>query len=215
MNKTFEGGASMERKEKVLNPTGRVSQQNQTREGGFAMDREALIEQFVEYLKESLYYDFERSPRNWAKGLLVWLDEAPERSWGWSLASIMDIFLSGMEEWNDLEAEEREELAWDIYRRIEELAEEEEDWAGLSVEEWLELLKKELIKRKEIKDTDKWVLDLWENWLRYYIDRLFPYEILDIVFRWNPDWDWMPRKERRELAEKVINLIEEKLEEES
>jgi hypothetical protein len=86
-------------------------------------------------------------------------------------------------------------MAWDIYRKIEELAEEEEDWAGRSAEEWLDLLRKELITREKI-DTDKWVRDLWKNWLRYYIDRLEPYEILDIVFRGNPDWDWMPRKEK-------------------
>jgi hypothetical protein len=179
------------------------------------MDREALVDQFVEYLRESFFYDFMETPRNWAKGLLVWLDNTPERSWEWSLASIMDTFLSGMEEWNNLEAEERKELAWDIYRRIEELAEEEEDWAGRSVEEWLDLLKKELIVRNEIRDTEKWIWDLWKNWLSYYIDRLEPYEILDIVFRGNPDWDWMPQKEKRELAKEVINLIKEKLEEEN
>ncbi len=205
----------MDRKQQVQTPAGRVSQQSQNQVGGGAMDRGALIEQFVEYLRESFYYDFEKKPRNWAKGLLVWLEEAPEKSWGWSLASIMDTFLSGMDEWNNLEAEERKELAWDIYRKIEELAEKEEEWGGISVEEWLDLLKKELIARKEIKDTDKWVRDLWKNWLRYYIDRLEPYEILDIVFKGNPDWDWMPRRERRELGEEAINLIKEKLEEEN
>jgi len=209
--KTLKGGEAMEKKEQVQTPAGRVSQQSQ--KGGGDMDREALVNQFIEFLRDSLYYDYLRKPRNWAKGLLIWLDTTPERSWGWSLASIMDTFLSGMDEWNNLEAEERKELAWEIYERIEELAGKEEKWAGLSVEEWLDLLKKELIARKEIKDTDQWVLDLWKNWLKYYIDRLEPDEILNIVFKGNPDWDWMPRRERKELAEEVINLIKEKLQE--
>jgi len=205
----------MDRKEQqTQTPAGRVSQQAKSQKGGGAM-QEVLLDKFVEYLRESLYFDYLRKPRNWAKGLLVWLDTAPERSWGWSLASIMDIFLSGMDEWNNLEAEERKELAWDIYRRIEELAGDEEEWAGLTAEEWLELFKKELIARGEIRDTDKWLLDLWKNWLRYYIDRLEPYEILNIVFEENPDWYWMPRKEKKELAEEVINLIKEKLEEQN
>jgi hypothetical protein len=202
------------KKEQVLTPAGRASQHAKS-QGGDAMDREALIEQFIEYLRESFYYDFRRKPRGWAKGLLVWLETCPEASWGWSLASIMDIFLSGMDKWNNLEAEERKELAWDIYERLEELAEEEEEWAGLSAEEWLELLRQKLIEEKEIRDTDKWVLDLWKNWLRYYIDRLKPYEILDIAFKGNPDWDWMPYGERRRLGEAVIDLIKEKLEEEN
>jgi hypothetical protein len=174
---------------------------------------QTLVNQFIEFLRDSLYYSHLRSPRNWAKGLLSWLDNAPERSWGWSLSSIMDTYLSGMDQWNNLRAEEREELAWEIYRRIEELAEKEEKWAGLNVEEWVELLKKELIARKEIKDTERWVSDLWNNWLKYYIDRLEPYEILDIVFKGNSDWDWMPSREKRELAEEVINHVKEKLQE--
>jgi hypothetical protein len=171
------------------------------------MERKVLIEQFIEHLRESFYCDI-RKPKNWAKGLLVWLNTTPEARWGWSLASIMDTYLSGMDEWNNLDAEERKELAWDIYKRLEELAEQEEKWAGLSPEEWLNLLRKRLIEEKEI-DTEDWI-QVW-NWLRYYIDRLESHEILNIVFEGDPNWDWMPRKEKVELSEEVMNLIRRKL----
>jgi phenylpyruvate tautomerase PptA (4-oxalocrotonate tautomerase family) len=196
----------MEKRELIQAQLGGEAQQ-----GGGAMDREDLIDRCVEYLKESLYD--EEEPKNWAKGILLWLDTCPEAGWGWSLRSIMGTFLRGLEEWNNLESEEREELARKILRRLVELAKKEEDWAGMTVEEWLELLKKELIKRGEIKDTEKWLENLWRNWLKYYINRLEPYEILDIVFEGYPDWDWMPKKEKRELAEEVLNLIKRKLKE--
>jgi hypothetical protein len=172
--------------------------------------RDKLVEHFIYHLSYVLERGLE-TPKNKAKGLLVWLEEHEARNWGWSMVSIMGTILHGLYEWDYLTAEERQEMALAIYGRLEELAEEEEDWAGRRAEEWLDLLKKELIARKEIRDTDKWLLDLWKNWLRYYIDRLEPYEILDIVFKGNPDWDWMPRRERRELAEEVINLIKAKL----
>jgi len=176
--------------------------------------RDKLVDHFIYHLSYVLERGLE-APKNKAKGLLVWLDEHEAKNWGWSLPSIMGTVLNGLYEWDYLTAEEREEMASAIYERLEELAEKEEGWAGRSVEEWLDLFKKEMITRKEIRDTDKWVLDLWKNWLRYYIDRLEPYEILDIVFKGNPDWDWMPRKERRELAEEVINLIKDRLETET
>jgi hypothetical protein len=167
--------------------------------------RERIIDSFVERMAYVLEgEDFER-PKNIAKGLLVWLDEHED----------LGDMLNGLYEWDYLTAEETEEMENAIYFRLEELAEEEEEWAGLSVEEWLDLLKKELIARGEIRDTDRWVLDLWKNWLRYYIDRLEPYEILHIVFEGNPDYDWMPYRERRRLGEAVIDLIKEKLKEEN
>jgi phenylpyruvate tautomerase PptA (4-oxalocrotonate tautomerase family) len=173
--------------------------------------RDKLVDHFIHHLSYALERGLE-APRNKARSILVWLNEHEANNWGWSLTSIMDTWLGGLYEWDYMTAEERKEMASAIYERLEELAEEEEDWAGRSAEEWLDLLKKELIARKEIRDTDKWVLDLWKNWLRYYIDRLKPYEILDIVFKGNPDWDWMPRKEKMELAEEVIDLIKDKLE---
>jgi hypothetical protein len=171
-----------------------------------------LIELLIESLRLNLFGTEE--PRNWAKGLLVWIDTHPANNWGWDLSSILDILLDGIEEWDNLEPEERDELAEEIYEELEKLAKKEEEWAGLSPEEWLELLKQELIKRKEIKNPKNWVKDLWNNWLKYYINRLSPKDILDTVFEGNPDWDWMPKKEKRELAEEVIDLIMEKVEEE-
>jgi len=174
--------------------------------------RERITDSFIERISYVLEgEDFER-PKNLAKGLLVWLDEHKARSWGWSLKSILGEMLNGLYEWDYLTAEEREEMANAIYFRLEELAEKEEKWAGLSPEEWLELLRKRLIEEKKIRDTEDWIQDLWRNWLRYYIDRLEPHEILDIVFKGKADWDWMPRKEREALAEAVMDLISERLE---
>jgi len=165
--------------------------------------RERIVDSFIERISYVLEgEDFER-PKNIAKGLLVWIDEY----------DVLRDFLNGLYEWDYLTAEERDEMENAIYERLKGLAEEEEEWAGLSAEEWLELLKKRLIEEKKIRDTEDWIQDLWKNWLRYYIDRLKPHEILDIVFKGKADWDWMPRKEKIELAEEVMGLIQERLEE--
>jgi len=170
--------------------------------------REKIINSFVERIAYVLEgEDFER-PKNIAKGLLVWLDEH-------EASRFLGDMLNGLYEWDYLTAEEKKEMKNAIYERLKELAEEEEKWAGLSAEEWLELLKKRLVEERKIRDTEDWIQDLWENWLRYYIDRLKPHEILDIMFKGKADWDWMPRKEKIELAEEVMDLISEKLEEEN
>ncbi|MFZ8859703.1 MAG: hypothetical protein ACO2PP_04270 [Thermocrinis sp.] len=139
-----------------------------------------------------------RWPKNKAKGLLVWVKEHD--------ADLRD-FLNGLVEWDALTAEECEEVEDAIYDRIWELAEEEEAWAGLSLEEWLDLLKRELIKRREIKDD----AGFWKL-LKRRVDREDLYRLLDWVFEENADWYWMPRKEKRELASALEEYIIEKLE---
>jgi hypothetical protein len=116
-------------------------------------------------------------------------------------------FLNGLVEWDALTLEESKEVEAAIYDRIWELAEEEEDWAGLSLEEWLDLLKEELIKRREIKDD----ACFWKL-LKRRVERKDLYNLLNWVFEENVDWYWMPRKEKRELASALEEYIIEKLE---
>ena len=141
-----------------------------------------------------------RCPKNKAKGLLVWIKEHD--------ADMRD-FLNGLVEWDALTAEECEEVEDAIYDRIWELAEKEENWAGLSLEEWLDLLKEELIKGKKIKDDAAF----WKL-LRRYVDREDLYSLLNWAFEENANWYWMPRKEKKELASALTEYIIEKLEEE-
>jgi len=160
--------------------------------------REKLADNFIKKLSYVLDRDG-KSPRNIAKGLLVWLDEHN--------ADMRD-FLNGLYEWDYLTLEERGQMCVAIYDRLEEMAEEEEDWAGLSLEEWLDLLKKELIKRREIKDD----AGFWKL-LKRYVDRGDLYNLLDWVLEENVDWYWMPRKEKKELASALEEFIIDKLEE--
>jgi hypothetical protein len=140
-----------------------------------------------------------RWPKNIAKGLLVWIKEDD--------ADLRD-FLNGLVEWDALTVEECEEVEDAIYDRIHELAEKEEDWAGLSLEEWLDILKRELIKRREIKDD----ADFWKL-LKHRVDRGDLYSLLKLAFEENADWYWMPRKEKVELAEALEEFVLEKLKE--
>jgi hypothetical protein len=117
-------------------------------------------------------------------------------------------FLNGLVEWDALTVEECEEVEDAIYDRIHELAEKEEDWAGLSLEEWLDILKRELIKRREIKDD----ADFWKL-LKHRVDRGDLYSLLKLAFEENADWYWMPRKEKVELAEALEEFVLEKLKE--
>ncbi len=161
--------------------------------------REKLADNFIEKLSYVLDRDG-KSPRNIAKGLLVWLDEHN--------AGMRD-FLNGLYEWDYLTLEERDQMFVAIYERLEEMAEEEEDWAGLSLEEWLDLLKKELIKRREIKDD----ADFWKL-LKRRVERKDLSFLLNWAFEENADWEWMPWEEKRELVSALEEFIVEKLEEE-
>jgi len=183
--------------------------------------RDKLVDHFIYHLSYVLERGLE-SPKNKAKGLLVWLDDHEAKNWGWSLTSIMGTMLNGLYEWDYLTAEERKEMASAIYERLKELAEKEEDWAGLSLEEWLDLLKKALVKKGMIKDTDaafwKWIKRYFERReelaLLYRLPRDM-YNLLDWLFEENVDWYWMPHREKLELASALEEFITEKLMSES
>jgi hypothetical protein len=170
--------------------------------------REKLVDHFIYHLSYVLERGL-KAPKNKAKGILVWLDEHKAKNWEWSLVSIMGTVLFGLYEWDYLTAEERHEMATAVYDKLLELAEKEEDWAGLSLEEWLGLLKKKLVEGKRIKDTDA---AFWK-WIKHYIEKENLYDLFRWAFEGNVDWDWMPRRERRELTEALEMLIIEKLEE--
>jgi hypothetical protein len=167
--------------------------------------REKLIDSFIERLSPMLSGCDLEEPRNKAKGLLVWLEE-------YGGEDCLRDMLHGLYEWDYLTAEEREEMELAICERLEELAEKEENWAGLSVEDWADLLKNKLVKEKVIKDTDE---AFWK-WIKHYLERKDGdlYSLLELEFEGNVDWDWMPRKEKKELAEALKELVIEKLEEE-
>jgi hypothetical protein len=171
--------------------------------------REKLAEHFIEKMVYVLECGLEE-PRNKAKGLLVWLDEHKANNWGWSMVSIMDTALHGLYEWDYLTAEERKEMASAIYERMQELAEEEEPWAGFSLEEWLELLRKMLVEEEVIEDADE---AFWK-WIKRYLERTDRnlYYLLERKLEGNPDWEWMPKEEKIELAEALTEFIFEKLE---
>jgi hypothetical protein len=169
--------------------------------------RDKLVEHFISHLSYVLERGFKK-PKNKAKGLLVWVETHKVRNWGWDIVLIMGTALNGLYEWDYLTAKEREEMALAIYDRLQELAEKEEKWAGLSLEKWLDLLKKKVVEGKGIEDTDT---AFWK-WIKHYIDRENLYDLLRWAFEGDGDWDWMPRKERRELASALEEYIIEKLE---
>jgi hypothetical protein len=173
--------------------------------------RDELIDNFIEKLSYVLMGDDLEKPRNKAKGLLVWLETHIARNWGANILSAMGKVLFGLYEWDYLTAPERKEMAAAIYDRLLELAKKEEEWAGLSLEEWLDLLRKKLVAEKGIKDTDA---AFWK-WVKHYIEKENIYNLFRWAFEGNVDWDWMPRSERRKLADTLEKFIIEKLEEQS
>ena len=79
----------------------------------------ALVEELIEYLVINLFKGNE--PINWAEATLNWIETHPARGWGWSLASIIDLMLGGIEIWDSLTAEERKAVAKEIVKYLENL----------------------------------------------------------------------------------------------
>ena len=185
------------------------------REEGEKLTWEELVDLFVDYLRLELkHYNDGELPRNWAKALLIFAENLPERKWGWSWHSTFGSYFHGIPEWDELTPEEARKLANDIYYRIVELAKKEEEWAGLSVEEWIELFKEQLIKKKKIKGKGDWIKEFWDNWLEYYRKKRFSdMYIMETVLEGIPDWDWMPADEAEELTEEVMGYIYAQLKE--
>jgi len=77
----------------------------------------ALAEELTEYLVINLFKGDE--PENWAEETLEWIETHPARGWDWSLASIIDLQLNGIEVWDSLTAEQRQSVAGEIVRYLE------------------------------------------------------------------------------------------------
>jgi hypothetical protein len=88
-----------------------------------AEELKALVEELTEYLVINLFKGEE--PENWAEATLEWLQNHPAKGWGWSLASIIDIELNGIETWDSLTAEERGIVAKEIVRYLENQRQED------------------------------------------------------------------------------------------
>uniref|UniRef100_A0A7C5X4D4 Uncharacterized protein n=1 Tax=Thermocrinis ruber TaxID=75906 RepID=A0A7C5X4D4_9AQUI len=161
--------------------------------------RDKLADEFIEHLLEYAfpYPDYPEPPKNSAKALLLWLDR-----FNGDAFELMD----GLVKWDYLTYYERKAMRSLIYNRLLERAEKEEDWAGLSEEEWVELLKEKLLEEKVIKDD----VSFWK-WIKRRIEKDDMYELLSFELKGNADWDWMPYEEKKELAEAVEEYIREKL----
>ena len=83
----------------------------------------ALVEELTECFRTNLFKADE--PENWAEATLEWIETHPAKGWGWPLASIIDIELNGIEAWDSLTAEQRETVAKEIVRYLENQAKEE------------------------------------------------------------------------------------------
>jgi hypothetical protein len=86
-----------------------------------AKEIKALVEELTECFRTNLFKGDE--PDNWAQAMLEWIETHPAKGWGWSLASIIDIELNGIEAWDSLE--QRETVAKEIVRYLENQAKEE------------------------------------------------------------------------------------------
>jgi hypothetical protein len=165
--------------------------------------RDKLADEFIEHLLEYAfpYPYYPEYPKNEAKALLVWLDEFQGDPF-----ELMD----GLVKWDYLTYYERKAMESLIYDRLLERAKKEKDWAGLNEEEWVELLKEKLLEEKVIKDD----ASFWK-WIKERVEEEDMYELLIWELKGNVDWDWMPRKEKKELAEALEEFILEKLEAEN
>jgi hypothetical protein len=76
-----------------------------------------MIQDLVSYLVINLFKGDE--PENWAQATLEWVENHPAKSWGWKVASIIDLQLNGIEVWDSLSAEEREEVAKEMIKYLE------------------------------------------------------------------------------------------------
>jgi len=79
---------------------------------------QALVEELSEIAAANIFKG--DLPANWKKETLNKLEQSPERKWGWSLVSILDLFLHDVDMWDSLDADEREVVAKAILKHLEE-----------------------------------------------------------------------------------------------
>jgi len=70
---------------------------------------QALVEELSEIAAMNIFKG--DLPENWKKEMIKKLENSSERKWGWSLASILDLFLHDVDMWDTLDVDEREIVA--------------------------------------------------------------------------------------------------------
>ena len=82
----------------------------------------ALVEELTECFRTNLFKADE--PENWAEATLEWIETHLAKGWGWSLVSIIDIELNGIEAWDSLTAEQRQAVAKEIVKYLKDQKED-------------------------------------------------------------------------------------------
>jgi len=72
----------------------------------------ALIEKLIKILALNTFKG--NVPYTWKQELLNRLENSPQRKWGWEWASILDVYLSGVELWDMIDPEDKTQVAKDI-----------------------------------------------------------------------------------------------------
>jgi len=72
----------------------------------------ALIEKLIKILALNTFKG--NVPYTWKQELLNRLENSPQRKWGWEWASVLDVYLSGVELWDMIDPEDKTQVAKDI-----------------------------------------------------------------------------------------------------
>ena len=78
----------------------------------------ALIEELIVLLGIIMFRD--GIPDDPLQEMLNRLENSPQRKWGWEWASVLDVFLSGVELWDMIDPEDAGTLAKDIINYLRE-----------------------------------------------------------------------------------------------
>jgi len=78
----------------------------------------ALIEELIEILAIIMFDD--GVPEDPLQEMLNRLENSPQRKWGWEWASVLDVYLSGVELWDMIDPEDAGMLAKDIINYLRE-----------------------------------------------------------------------------------------------
>jgi len=77
------------------------------------MEKVQLLSEYV--LLNMFKGDF---PTNYIGQAISNIENHPAKNWNWSLASILDLYLHGIDSWDNLTAEERSILAKEILEHL-------------------------------------------------------------------------------------------------
>jgi len=80
------------------------------------------VEALIEELSEDIAWNVLKGgalPEDWKAQTLDYLESSDERNWGWSWASILDLYLHNIDIWDCLEAEESDVVAKTIIHYLQ------------------------------------------------------------------------------------------------